>query len=319
MRTRPCASPRSRPPGWERSSLKRGRESFSETGKTTPVPFPGNSGRCSSCWRGRRPGFRHRSSRRAASGRTRSRGLRSRGGKPAAGPGRSRPFRGPHRSRLPLSNRIGASPPNRRRALERLISLADAREFRVALLHGVTGSGKTELYLRLAAGVRGGGRTALMLVPEIALTPAVASLFRADLRRARGYSAQRPLRRRTARSMAAHPPRRNRRRRRHAVGCIRAARTGSGWSSSTKSMTRRTNRKRAPATTAATSQSCGRSAPARSSSWARRRRRWRATTTRCQASTSGSCSSAACWTARSHLSRSSICGRSMRRSGPTRS
>src|SRR5207244_4867270 len=63
-------------------------------------------------------------------------------------------------------------------ALDRLTSLAGAREFRVALLHGVTGSGKTELYLRLAASVRNGGRTVLMLVPEIALTPAVASLFR---------------------------------------------------------------------------------------------------------------------------------------------
>jgi primosomal protein N' (replication factor Y) len=63
-------------------------------------------------------------------------------------------------------------------ALERLTALADTREFHVALLHGVTGSGKTELYLRLAAVVRGSGRTALMLVPEIALTPAVASLFR---------------------------------------------------------------------------------------------------------------------------------------------
>ena len=62
--------------------------------------------------------------------------------------------------------------------LERLTSLAETREFRVALVHGVTGSGKTELYVRLAAGVRGGGRTVLMLVPEIALTPAVASLFR---------------------------------------------------------------------------------------------------------------------------------------------
>ena len=64
------------------------------------------------------------------------------------------------------------------RALERLTSLAGTREFHVALLHGVTGSGKTEIYLRLAAGVRSSGRTALMLVPEIALTPAVASLFR---------------------------------------------------------------------------------------------------------------------------------------------
>ena len=62
--------------------------------------------------------------------------------------------------------------------LERLTSLAETREFRVALVHGVTGSGKTEVYVRLAAGVRGGGRKVLMLVPEIALTPAVASLFR---------------------------------------------------------------------------------------------------------------------------------------------
>jgi primosomal protein N' (replication factor Y) len=63
-------------------------------------------------------------------------------------------------------------------AVERLEALAATRVFRVALLHGVTGSGKTELYVRLAAAVRASGRSVLMLVPEIALTPAVASLFR---------------------------------------------------------------------------------------------------------------------------------------------
>ena len=64
-------------------------------------------------------------------------------------------------------------------ALDRLRQLADTRAFRVALLHGITGSGKTEVYLHLADAVRRSGRGVLMLVPEIALTPAVAAVFRA--------------------------------------------------------------------------------------------------------------------------------------------
>jgi len=63
-------------------------------------------------------------------------------------------------------------------ALERLERLLDARAFKVALVHGVTGSGKTEIYVRLAQLVTAAGRSVLMLVPEIALTPAVAAIFR---------------------------------------------------------------------------------------------------------------------------------------------
>jgi primosomal protein N' (replication factor Y) len=63
-------------------------------------------------------------------------------------------------------------------ALGDLSSLGARGGFQTALLHGVTGSGKTELYLRLAAQVREQGKGVLLLVPEIALTPAVAGAFR---------------------------------------------------------------------------------------------------------------------------------------------
>jgi primosomal protein N' (replication factor Y) len=65
-----------------------------------------------------------------------------------------------------------------RAAVERLTALASEGGFRTVLLHGVTGSGKTEIYLRLAESVHRLGRGVLMLVPEIALTPAVAAVFR---------------------------------------------------------------------------------------------------------------------------------------------
>ena len=68
--------------------------------------------------------------------------------------------------------------PRQKAALEAIRQLLRPRRFAAALLHGVTGSGKTEVYLEAIGDVVRGGGTALMLVPEIALTPAMADQFR---------------------------------------------------------------------------------------------------------------------------------------------
>jgi primosomal protein N' (replication factor Y) len=68
--------------------------------------------------------------------------------------------------------------PEQDRALRRLLELTARNQFSATVLHGVTGSGKTEVYLRLAGAAARAGKGVLVLVPEIALTPAVAAAFR---------------------------------------------------------------------------------------------------------------------------------------------
>jgi len=61
--------------------------------------------------------------------------------------------------------------------LDDLAKQLESGRFQTVLLHGVTASGKTEIYLRLIGRCLEIGRTALMLVPEIALTPSVQTQF----------------------------------------------------------------------------------------------------------------------------------------------
>ena len=67
--------------------------------------------------------------------------------------------------------------PSQAAAFEQIGAAIQAHEFRTFLLHGVTGSGKTEVYLNAIDAALACGRSALLLVPEIALTPAVAGQF----------------------------------------------------------------------------------------------------------------------------------------------
>lgn len=74
-----------------------------------------------------------------------------------------------HVERLPLTT-------DQSRALD---SVCNARGFYPMLLHGVTGSGKTEIYMRAAEHFLERGKTSLILVPEIGLTPQLTDRFSA--------------------------------------------------------------------------------------------------------------------------------------------
>jgi len=64
--------------------------------------------------------------------------------------------------------------PDQESAVAAVVDAIASRRFTPFLLHGMTGSGKTEVYLRAAAAALAHGRSAILLVPEIALVPALA-------------------------------------------------------------------------------------------------------------------------------------------------
>ncbi len=69
--------------------------------------------------------------------------------------------------------------PEQATAVDAITTPLRAREPSAFLLHGVTGSGKTEVYLHVVRDALSIGRGALVLVPEIALTPQLVARFRA--------------------------------------------------------------------------------------------------------------------------------------------
>jgi primosomal protein N' (replication factor Y) len=68
--------------------------------------------------------------------------------------------------------------PHQAAALEPIVAAVQERRFESFLLHGVTGSGKTEVYLRAVSAALRAGRQALVLVPEITLTHQIVARLR---------------------------------------------------------------------------------------------------------------------------------------------
>ena len=93
-------------------------------------------------------------------------------------------FREAEQLRVPKVERDESAPPiilndEQQEAFDGITALMASGEATVSLLQGVTGSGKTQVYLRLVRHALESGRSAMVLVPEIALTPQLMAKFSA--------------------------------------------------------------------------------------------------------------------------------------------
>jgi primosomal protein N' (replication factor Y) len=77
-----------------------------------------------------------------------------------------------------LESRVGELNREQTQTLALVVEALRAREFRPILIHGVTGSGKTEIYLRAARHVVEAGGGCIVLVPEIGLLPQATARYR---------------------------------------------------------------------------------------------------------------------------------------------
>ena len=83
----------------------------------------------------------------------------------------------PYRDSAGEPQNIGALTDEQKAAVSRIGGAVEARRQENFLLHGVTGSGKTEVYMQVIAKALQQGRAAIMLVPEITLTKQTAERF----------------------------------------------------------------------------------------------------------------------------------------------
>lgn len=86
-------------------------------------------------------------------------------------------YRTPYQAHAVQDAREIVLSPEQETACATLCTLSDAPEAKAALLHGVTGSGKTEVFLRVIRHVIQKGQTVIVMVPEIALTPQTIARF----------------------------------------------------------------------------------------------------------------------------------------------